>query len=82
MVSNKSNGAHQYSREELTSKFEKMLDYVEVAFKMGKAAHDVELGIFKKVLEIGFIALGMFFRMSGNGDQGERLTLSDGRMVK
>ena len=82
MVSNKSNKARQYSHEELTRKFEEMLGYVEDANMTGKATHTVELGIFKKVLEIGFIALGMFFKMSGNGDQGERLTLPDGRVVR
>lgn len=82
MGSGKSNASRQDSREKLTSKLYKMLDYVEGAYESGKAAHEAELGIFKHVLEIGFEALGLFFELSGNGDQGTQLALPNGKVVR
>ncbi len=72
----------QYSRQALMSKFEEMLEYVESACKNRQAAHQVELGIFRMILEIGRMALGMFFSLCGTGDQGEEMTLPDGKVVR
>jgi hypothetical protein len=75
-------GGQEYSREELISQLEGMLNYVEDAYKQRQSAHEVEEGIFRKVLEIGRLALGLFFRLCGDGDQGERLMLENGEEVR
>jgi hypothetical protein len=82
MRSGKSNAWRRESREKLISKLSKTLDYVENAYENGKAVHEVELGIFKRVLEIGYQALWLFFELSGNGDQGAQLTLPNGKIVR
>ncbi len=72
----------EYSRQELMSQFEDMLKFVEDAYAQSQAAHVVEEGIFRRVLEIGRLALGLFFEMSGDGDEGEFLVLPNGENVR
>ena len=67
----------EYSRQELMSRFEDMLKFVEDAYAQSQAAHVVEEGIFRRVLEIGRLALGLFFEMFGDGDEGEFPTASE-----
>ena len=75
-------GGQEYSRQELIGQLEDMLNYVEEAYKQRQCAHEVEEGIFRKVLEIGRLALGLFFRLCGDADQGERLILPNGKEVR
>ncbi len=79
---NKLNGGQEYSRQALISQLEDMLNYVEDAYKQRQVAHEVEEGIFRKVLEIGRLAFGLFFKLCGDGDQGERLLLPNGKEVR
>lgn len=73
---------HNCSRPELTRKLQELVEFVESAYQDGRAAHEVEEGIFRKVLEIGWYALGLFFQLSGDGDEGEWIVLADGRKVR
>ena len=56
--------------------------FVEKAARSGAAAHEVEQALFRKALEMGRLALGMFFRLCGNGDEGERVRLPEGRELR
>lgn len=51
---------------------------VEQAVRTGEAAHEVEHEIFRRVLQLGHQALGYYFQLAGDGDQGERLQLEEG----
>ncbi len=53
---------------------------VDSAVRRGEAAHEVEQALFRGVLRLGHALLGYFFEQSGDGDAGERLELSDGRV--
>ena len=75
-------GGQEYSRQELISQLEDMLNYVEDAYRQRQCAHEVEDGIFRKVLELGRLAFGLFFRLCGDGDQGERMVLANGEEVR
>ena len=46
------------------------------------AVHEVERGLWNRLLELGHALLEGFFAASGNGDEGERLVLEDGREIK
>ncbi len=78
----KSKGEQEYSHHELMGQLEDLQKYVEDAYKTHQAAHEVEEGIFRKVLEMGWSAYGLFFRLCGDGDQGERLILPSGEEVR
>jgi hypothetical protein len=46
---------------------------VELAYREGTAAHVVEKGLFQKLLEMGYQALGYLFALHGACDEGERV---------
>ena len=55
---------------------------VERAAEQGFAAHEVEIDIWRRVLQLGHQALALLFELVGSGDVGETATLSDGREVR
>ena len=66
-------------REDLLPVFDDLCKTVVDGARQGLAAHVMELAVWERVLQIGYRALAMFFALSGNGDQGEAITLPDGR---
>ncbi len=42
----------------------------------------MEEALFRQVIEMGRRAMGMFFLLCGDGDEGESLTLADGQPVR
>jgi hypothetical protein len=55
--------------------------YVARSARQGVAAHEVEAGIWQRVLQLGRQALGLLFRLVGPGDRGESIILPDGHEV-
>src|SRR5947209_11637987 len=55
-----------------------LLTYVTTAATQGTAVHEVERGIWQRLLDLGRTALGQFFALQGTGDRGASLTLPDG----
>lgn len=55
--------------------------FVENAARQGTAAHEVELGLFRRVMALGRKVLNEFFSLQGSGDVGEQFTLPDGHVV-
>jgi len=61
--------------------FERLIDYVkDNAEKMD--AHEMEEGIFKKLIPIGQAALKTYFAEKGTGDVGEEIQREDGVVLK
>lgn len=56
--------------------------YVSRAAREGMAAHEVETGIWRQVLQLGYQALSVFFTLVAPGDTGESVVLPDGREVR
>lgn len=53
--------------------------YVQTAATQGTPVHDVERGIWQRILQMGRTTLGHFFALQGTGDLGDTLTLPDGQ---
>jgi hypothetical protein len=68
--------------EGLTLTLSDLKDYVAQAARQGVAVHEVEAGIWHRVLQLGHQALGLLFDLVGPGDQGETTTLSEGQEVR
>jgi len=66
----------------LQTRVEEIKEYVMSAACEGRPAHEVELGLWRRVLDVGHQALGLFFCLQGTGDVGETFTLSDGRETR
>jgi hypothetical protein len=66
----------------LNSRWQALRAVVDSAVQTGRAAHEVEQELFRGLLQLGHGLLGYFFEQSGDGDEGERLELADGRVLK
>ena len=71
------------------SKLEKLLgaatdlfDFVRRSAENGKAIHEVEEGIWQRMLQMGHEALGQFLERQGDGDLGTTLTMPDGHEAR
>ena len=56
--------------------------FVQEAARQGMAAHDVELGLFRRLMSLGHKLFSAFLAQQGSGDVGEQLTLPDGQVVQ
>jgi hypothetical protein len=56
--------------------------FVQRSAEAGKPVHEVEEGIWHRVLQVGHEALGQFLQRQGTGDLGQTLTMPDGRELK
>ncbi|NEV65082.1 hypothetical protein, partial [Thiorhodococcus minor] len=64
------------------SELESMIASVCEAVDAGTAAHTLEAGLFRQLLQLGHRLFESFLALSGPGDAGARLALDDGRIVK
>lgn len=67
------------SLQELVSHLQ---SFIRQAAETGSAAHEVERELFKRLLQLGGLLLQPFFALLGDGDEGERVELADGRELK
>ncbi len=66
----------------LQEQVKQLTAHVEASVQQGTAAHEVEQEVWSRVLAVGRQAMGLFFRLSGDGDQGEEVELPGGRVVR
>jgi hypothetical protein len=71
-----------FNRRELLNKAREMVNFIEQAHISGLTAHEVEAALFRRIIELGYRALGMFFLLCGEGDKGEQITLVPGQSVR
>ena len=58
-----------------------LFDFVQQAAEEGKAIHEVEESIWRRMLQLGHEAVGQFLERQGDGNLGETLTMPDGHEV-
>ena len=68
--------------EELAEMAEGLATFVQQAAVEGTAAHEVENGIWQRVLAMGRQATSQFFQMQGDGDVGETIKMPDGEELR
>ena len=68
--------------ESLQVNVSEIVQFIQTAIDKRLATHEVEEGIWRRVLQIGRKSLGIFFDLHGDGNEGEQVTLADGRTVK
>jgi hypothetical protein len=56
-----------------------LLAYVRSAATQGTAVHEVERGLWQRLLHLGRTTLGHFFTLQGSGDLGDTVTLPEGQ---
>lgn len=68
--------------EWLMGQLSELKEYVRASVRDAVAVHEVERGIWGRVLRLGREALGLYFSLQGEGDVGESVTLAEGRKVR
>jgi len=68
--------------EELTEMAEDLATFVRGAVIEGTAVHEVEKGIWQRILAMGRQATGQFLQMQGDGDVGETIEMPDGQKLR
>ncbi len=68
--------------DDLTAMGADLASFVRQAAADGKPAHEVERGVWERVLAMGRQATGHFFWMQGDGDVGETVETPEGRELK
>ncbi len=56
--------------------------FVRSAAGAGTPVHEVERGLWRRLLQLGYQLQGQFFALIGDGDQGETVTLAEGQVVR
>ena len=56
--------------------------YVHDRAHSGSPAHEVEKGVFERMLKLGYQLFSVFFNIQGDGSVGDHLKLSTGKTVK
>ena len=69
-------------KRKMQEQLEELWWEMEAFARKGTPVHEVEGHLFRKVLYLGFLLLGYFFRLLGAGDQGEQVKLEDGRVLQ
>lgn len=71
----------QTGKTEVVDLVAQLQQFVEQAARQGTAAHEVEHGLFRRLMSLGRGLLGQFFAQQGSGDMGSQFTLPDGRVL-
>ena len=69
-------------RHELQSQMEELQGFIRTAAATGLAVHEVEQGLFKRLLALGYELQQWFFALLGDGDQGETVTTGAGQVLR
>jgi len=71
----------EIKRQGLFEEFGGILGFVQTAFQQGRTAHEVEKGLWERILKLGHSVYGAWLNLCGDGDAGDRIVLEDGREV-
>ncbi len=66
---------------EIQGQIKELQDFIRTSVETGLAVHEVEQGLFKRLLALGYKFQQWFFALLGDGDQGETLTTDAGRVL-
>lgn len=70
------------NHEAINEIFNDLMEFTKSSADNGSAVHEVEQGLWDRILKMGWEAMQLFFSAQGNGDEGEHLTTPDGRILK
>jgi hypothetical protein len=69
-------------RFDLQGCLDELQTFVQSAVGAGTPVHEVERGLWRRLLQLGYQLQGQFFALVGDGDQGETVTLAEGQVVR
>jgi hypothetical protein len=69
-------------RFDLQGCLDELQTFVRSAAGAGTPIHEVERGLWRRLLQLGYQLQGQFFALVGDGDQGETVTVAEGQVVR
>ncbi|MCU0879594.1 MAG: hypothetical protein MUF06_17595, partial [Pirellulaceae bacterium] len=74
-MTNMNDTPSEITQQALMLEFEGILGFVQTAFRQGRTAHDVETGLWERMLKLGHNIYGAWLGLFGDGSAGDRLVL-------
>jgi hypothetical protein len=74
--------ASQINSEALAEPFAQILRFVQEAYQEGGTAHEVESGLWQRMLKLGRSVYQAWLDLFGDGDAGDWIVLEEGREVR
>jgi len=74
--------ACEIKSQALFDEFGEVIRFLQISFQEGRAAHQVEEGLWRRVLKLGQHAFGAWLALFGTGDAGEHAMTEDGRKLR
>jgi len=72
----------EIKRKALLDEFDGILGFIRTAFEEGRTAHEVETGLWQRMLNLGHSLYAAWLGLFGEGHAGVRIVLKDGRAVR
>lgn len=69
-------------RQQVWEQVKEIMAFVEQAVEARSAVHEVERGLWERMLALGHGCLKLFFSLCGDGDEGAELRLPEGRVLQ
>ena len=76
------NATCEIKPQALLDEFAEILEFVQTSFQQARTAHEVETGLWQRMLNLGHSLFGAWLDLFGEGDAGDRIVLEDGRAVR
>ncbi len=73
--------ACEIKSQAVLEEFAQMLMFMQTAYQEGRTAHEVESGLWRRMLKLAQSVFRAWLDLFGDGDAGERIVLEDGREV-
>ena len=74
--------ACEIKSQALMDEFAEILGFVDSAFQQGRTAHEVETGLWRRMLELGRSLFRAWLDLFGDGEAGDRIVVEDGREMR
>lgn len=81
-MKNMNDTTREIKPQALSDQFTQLMEFVQTAFAQERTAHEVEKGLWERILKLGRSLFGAWLELCGDGDAGDRLVLDDGREVR
>ena len=81
-MKSRNDATSEIKHQALLDEFGEIQGFVQTMFQQGRPAHDVEKGLWERILKLGRSLFGSWLELCGDGDAGDRLVLEDGREVR
>lgn len=81
-MKSRNDATSEIKHQALLDEFGEIQGFVQTMFQQGRPAHDVEKGLWERILKLGRSLFRAWLELHGDGDAGDRLVLKDGREVR